>query len=69
MEDASHPGSRTLKVERGVEWSRLERQTMRWVYEYLVPIVGARIQPACDGHRPTPGHESTTGMQNRALGA
>ena len=54
MEDASHPASRVLKLERSVEWSRLEEQTMTSVYERLVPIVGARIQRVCAMRCPRP---------------
>ena len=69
MEDASHPASQVLKVERSVEWSRLEEQTMTSVYERLVPMVGAQIQPPCYRRHPAPWCAGAIGMPERALGA
>jgi len=69
MEDARHRTGRALKVEREVEWSRLEEQTMTSVYERLVPIVGGPIQAASDWRCQAPWPQKVPGMTERALGA
>ena len=69
MEDVSHPAGRKLNLERTGAWSRLEEHRMMSVYEHLVPIVGARIQPVCDEHRATPCRERPAEMPSRAVGA
>lgn len=70
MEDARHPANQVLKVNRTIEWSRLEEQTMTSVYERLVPIVGARIESNGDARHPEGSWGAdAAGRQERALGA
>jgi len=41
MEDAKRKSDRILGVERGYEWSRLERDIMASAYEHVLPAVRA----------------------------
>lgn len=41
MEDAKRKSNRILGVERGYEWSRLERDIMASAYERVLPAVRA----------------------------
>jgi len=41
MEDAKRRSDRILGVERGYEWSRLERDIMASAYEHVLPAVRA----------------------------
>ena len=41
MEDAKRKSDRILGVERGYEWSRLEKDIMASAYEHVLPVARA----------------------------
>lgn len=67
MEDAKRKSNRVVKVERDIEWSRIEGQVMAAAYEHVLPIlrVGPGESLVQQAEADSNGRDRATGDQQR----